>query len=639
MKASLQGKDNAIRKLKEKISQMKERRSEADRILDFNVLDFQNIELTEKDTALQETHVTFQGRGKKNLEVAFRKHSCYVRNEDGVELLKGSHDSNLYTIFVEDMIKSSPICLLSKASRNKSRLWHRRLNHLNFGTINDLARKDLVRGLPRLKFEKDHLYSTCQLGKSKKYTHKPKSENTIVEVLHTLHMELRGPMRVRSINGKKYILVIVDDYSRFTWVKYIRTDNGTEFVNQVMTEYYENVGIFHQKSILRTPQQNKVIERWNQTLVEAARTMLIFSKALMFLWAKTIATAFFGALCYPTNDNEDLAKLKETTDIRIFIGYAPNRKGYRIYNKRTRRIMEIMHIQLDELTEQMALVHIGTGPEPILLTPGQISSGLYLEPPNVERPIPLAFAVQVPVVSPGVAAGPTIKDNPFTQTKNDPFVNVFTPKPSSKESSSGDFLLADSNQVIQPHNHLGKWSKDHLKDNIIGNPSHPISTRKQLATDSLWCLYNSILSKVKPKNVKSTMDEACWFEAIQEGIYEFDRLQIWELVPKLDCVMIIALKCIYKVKLDEYGDVLKNKARLVAKGYRQEEGIDFEESFAPVARIEAIRIFIANAASKSMVIYQMDVKTAFLNSELKQEVYVSQPKGFVDQIIQHTSII
>ncbi|GJR28303.1 retrovirus-related pol polyprotein from transposon TNT 1-94 [Tanacetum coccineum] len=117
---------------------------------------------------------------------------------------------------------------------------------------------------------------------------------------------------------------------------------------------------------------------------------------------------------------------------------------------------------------------------------------------------------------------------------------------------------------------------------------------------------------------------------MQDEIYEFDRLQVWELVPQPDCVMIIALKWIYKVKLDEYGDVLKNKARLVAKGYRQEEGIDFEESFAPVARIEAIWIFIANAASKNMTIYQMDVKTAFLNGELKEEVYVSQPEGFVD---------
>ncbi|GKA36657.1 retrovirus-related pol polyprotein from transposon TNT 1-94 [Tanacetum coccineum] len=138
-----------------------------------------------------------------DLEVAFRNHSCYVRNTDGVELIKGSRGSNLYTILVEDMMKSSPICLLSKASKNKSWLWHQCLNHLNFGTIHDLARKDLVRGLPRLKFEKDHLCSACQLGKSKKHTHTPKAENTNLEVLNTLHMDLCGPMRVQTINGKK----------------------------------------------------------------------------------------------------------------------------------------------------------------------------------------------------------------------------------------------------------------------------------------------------------------------------------------------------------------------------------------------------------------------------------------------------
>ncbi|GJX89259.1 retrovirus-related pol polyprotein from transposon TNT 1-94 [Tanacetum coccineum] len=162
-----------------------------------------------------------------DIEVAFRKHSCYVRTKYGVDLLKGSWGSNLYTISVEDMMKSSSIYLLSKASKNKSWLWYRQLNHLNFGTINDLARKDLVRGLPRLKFEKDHLCSAYQLGNSKKYTYKPKSENTIMEVLHTLHVDLCRPMRVQSINGKKYILVIVDDYSRFTWVKFLRSKDET----------------------------------------------------------------------------------------------------------------------------------------------------------------------------------------------------------------------------------------------------------------------------------------------------------------------------------------------------------------------------------------------------------------------------
>ncbi|GKD78335.1 retrovirus-related pol polyprotein from transposon TNT 1-94 [Tanacetum coccineum] len=164
-----------------------------------------------------------------DLEVAFRKHSCYVRDTNGVELIKGSRGSNLYTILVEDMMKSSPICLLSKAPKNKSCntkknriLSAKSVNKKQLpdqsrkSVINDLARKDLVRGLPRLKFEKDHLCSACQLGKSKKHTHKPKTENTNLEVLNTLHMDLCGPMRVQTINGKKYILVIVDDYSRFT---------------------------------------------------------------------------------------------------------------------------------------------------------------------------------------------------------------------------------------------------------------------------------------------------------------------------------------------------------------------------------------------------------------------------------------
>nr|GEV05429.1 hypothetical protein [Tanacetum cinerariifolium] len=149
----------------------------------------------------------------------FKKHSCYVRDTYSVELVKGSRGSNLYTISIEDMMKSSPICLLSKASKNKSWLWHHRLNHLNLCTINDLTKKDLVRGSPRLKFEKDHLCSACQLGKSKKYTHKPKAKNTNLEVLHTLHMDLCGPMRVQTINGKKCILVIVDDYSRTSFVE------------------------------------------------------------------------------------------------------------------------------------------------------------------------------------------------------------------------------------------------------------------------------------------------------------------------------------------------------------------------------------------------------------------------------------
>ncbi|GKA38795.1 retrovirus-related pol polyprotein from transposon TNT 1-94 [Tanacetum coccineum] len=191
-----------------------------------------------------------------------------------VDLISGSRDTNLYTISLDDMLKTSPICLLSKASKTKSWLWHRRLSHLNFGTLNKLAKDGLAQGIPRFKFQKDHLCSACALGKSKKSSHQPKAEDSNQEKVYLLHMDLCGPMRVASINGKRYILVIVDDYSRFTWVRFlrtkdvapeaiikcikniqvrlnatvrnVRTDNGTKFVNQTLYEFYENVGISHQ---------------------------------------------------------------------------------------------------------------------------------------------------------------------------------------------------------------------------------------------------------------------------------------------------------------------------------------------------------------------------------------------------------
>ncbi|GKE97804.1 retrovirus-related pol polyprotein from transposon TNT 1-94, partial [Tanacetum coccineum] len=171
---------------------------------------------------------------------------------------------------------------------------------------------------------------------------------------------------------------------------------------------------------------------------------------------------------------------------------------------------------------------------------------------------------------------------------------------------------------------------DYPLENITGELDRPVSTRLQLHEQALFCYYDAFLTAVEPKTYKDALTQSCWIEAMQEELNEFERLEVWELVPRPDKVMVITLKWIYKVKLDELGGILKNKARLVARGYRQEEGIDFEESFAPVARLEAIRIFLAFAAHKNMVVYQMDVKTAFLNGNLREEVYVSQPDGFVD---------
>nr|GEU47099.1 Gag-Pol polyprotein [Tanacetum cinerariifolium] len=174
------------------------------------------------------------------------------------------------------------------------------------------------------------------------------------------------------------------------------------------------------------------------------------------------------------------------------------------------------------------------------------------------------------------------------------------------------------------------FTKDHPIDNVIGDPSRPVSNRQQLQVDALFYYFKAFLSSVEPKSYKDTLTESCWIEAMEEELNEFKCLEIWELVPRPNCIMVITLKWIYKVKLDDLGGVLKNKARLVARGYPQEEGIEFKESFALVVRLEATRIFIAFSAHMNMVVYQMDVKTMLLNGILCEEVYVSQPDGFVD---------
>nr|GEZ10523.1 hypothetical protein [Tanacetum cinerariifolium] len=393
---------------------------------------------------------------------------------------------------------------------------------------------------------RDHLCSACQLGKRKKHTHKPKAENTNLEVLNTHYMNLCGPMRVQTINGKKYILVIVDDYSRFTWVKflrsndetsevvikfitqiqvglnktvrYVRTDNGTEFVNHTMTDYYEQAVA----TACYTQNRSLIHTRHHKTPYELVHN-----------------------------------KKPNLTFFRVF-GLVPNPVPATPYAPPTNKELEILFQPMfDEYLEpsrakrpnspaQAVQVSVSSAGTPLSTTIDQDAPSPHISPSSL--------ALQSHSLPPGVVAeSHFMEDHNVAPVGHNPFVNVFAPEPHSEASSLGDISSTES-----------------------------------------------------PYNFKSAIIEDCWFKAMQDEIHEFNRLQVWELVPQPDCVMIIALKWIYKVKLDEYGDVLKNKARLVAKGCRQEEGIDFEESFAPMARIETIRIFITNAISRNMTVYQMD---------------------------------
>ncbi|GJY83810.1 retrovirus-related pol polyprotein from transposon TNT 1-94 [Tanacetum coccineum] len=393
----------------------------------------------------------------------------------------GFRDTNLYTISLDDMLKTSPICLLSKASKTKSWLWHRRLSNLNFA---------------------------CALGKSKKSSHQPKAEDTNQEKLYLLHMDLCGPMRVGSINEKKYILVIVDDYSRFSWVKFLRSKD--EAPDAII---------------------NIIVERRNLTLVEAARTI------------------------------EDLGKLNANADIGIFVGYAPAKKAFRIYNRRTRKIMETIHVTFDELTV-MASEQFGSGLGLQLLTPTTSSSGLV---PNI------------------------INQQPCNPPKRDDWDTLFQPL---FDEYFNPLTITDSTVLVP------------ATPSAVEIADSPISTS---------------IDQDAPSS-KSPKTPLFHDDPLHEFLHEDSTSQGSSSNVRP-----------YHTPFELIGRWTKDHPIANVIGVRQEEGIDFEESFSPVARIESIRIFVANAANKNMTIFQMDVKTAFLNGELKEEVYVSQPKGFVDQ--------
>ncbi|GJT42803.1 retrovirus-related pol polyprotein from transposon TNT 1-94 [Tanacetum coccineum] len=362
-----------------------------------------------------------------DLEVAFQKNTCFIRNLEGVDLLSGSRDTNLYPISLDDMLKTSPICLLSKASKTKSWLWHCRLSHLNFGTLNKLAKDGLAQGIPKLKFQK------------------------------------------------------------------------------IISMAFEQFGLGPELQCL--------------------------------------------------------------TPAKISSGFVPNTIPQQPCNPPNRD-------EWDRLFQPMF--------------------DEYFNPPTIAISlVPVAPAPRVVDIadSPVSPKTPHFHDDPLHE--------------SLYEDSTSHGLSSNLRPFHTPFKHLSRWTKDRLIANVIDDPSSSVSTRKQLKTNAMWCYFDAFLTSIEPKNFKQAMTKPSWIDAMQEEIHEFERLQVWELLPCPDKVMLIKLKW-------------------------KEKGINFKESFAPVARIEAIRIFIAIAANKNMTIFQMDVKMAFLNGELKKEVYVSQPEGFVD---------
>ncbi|GJY33217.1 putative ribonuclease H-like domain-containing protein, partial [Tanacetum coccineum] len=404
--------------------------------------------------------------------VAFCQHTYFIRNLEGVDLLTGSQGNNLYTLSLGDMIVSSPICLLSKASK------------ISPGFMAPDVCLDLK--------------LWCKFNPFK------------------LDMVLFETLR----------------------------------------EYLSRLTISHKPSVFALINKMVSLKRRNRTLIEAARTMLIYAKALLFLWAEAVATAcytqnrsiirlrhgktpyellhdklpdlsffhVFGALCYLKNDSGNLCKLQPKADIGIFIGYAPTKKAFRIYNQRTRRIIETIHVDFDELTA-MASEHSSSGPALHDMTPAIISSGLVPNPPPstpVDRLAPEVIAPIAEVVAPkpatsiGSPSSTTVdQDAPspnVAHMNNDPFFGILIPENDSEASSSSDVLPTVMHTAAPNSEYVTKWTKDHPLDNVISELGRPVSTRLQLHEQALFCYYDAFLTSVEPKNYKDALTQACWIE-------------------------------------------------------------------------------------------------------------------------------
>ncbi|GJT02001.1 retrovirus-related pol polyprotein from transposon TNT 1-94 [Tanacetum coccineum] len=561
------------------------------------------------------------------------KRVYYVKDLQGNDLLTGNRRNDLYTISLQETTSSTPICLMAKASPIQAWLWHQRLSHLNFDYINLLSKKDVMIGLPKLKYVKDQLCSYCE---------------------------------VASINGKKYILVIVDDYSRYTWtlflhskdetpevlkdflimiqrnlqalVIFVRTDRGTEFLKKTLNAFFKEEGIEHQTSTPRTPEQNGIAEAVATTCYTQNRSIIIPTHEKMTYHIindrKPSIKHFhiFGCTCYLTRDYENLDKMKEKGDSCILVGYSTQSKGYHVYNKRTRLIVESIHLRFDEIKEMLET------------SVANDTSGLVPQRQKVsdyDNPDPIPELQNVSPLADTTVPSQQELDLLFSPLY-DEFFNDGTSCVNKSSSPTYNSIQKDTHPstnihpTSEPSTHTNvhdEENNDHQAEftNPFCTPVQEHAESSSCNIDPEMCMFALTVSIVEPKNIKEAMDDSAWIEAMQEELHQFDRLQVWELVDKPFGKNVIKLKWLWKNKKDEDQTVIHNKARLVAKGYAQEEGIDFEESFAPVARLEAVRIFVAYAAHKSFPIYQMDVKTAFLNGPLKEEIHQS-PRGiFINQ--------
>ncbi|KAK1414838.1 hypothetical protein QVD17_30597 [Tagetes erecta] len=638
-------------------------------------------------------------------------------------VVKAPRDRDVYKLDMSQIdAETETTCLIAHASNDESQLWHRRLGHSNFRNMNRLVTGNHAVGIPSKKFSTTDLCPACLKGKQHRMSFKSKPENSISKPLQMLHMDLFGPTNVQSIGKKSYCLVIIDDFTRFSWVyflhvksetaellkefiikvenqldckvKILRSDNGTEFKNANVDLFCAEKGIARQFSAPRTPQQNGVAERKNRTLIEAARSMLADAKIPITFWDEAIATASFGCPVSILNLNDHLGKFESKSDDGFFLGYSSVSKAYRVFNSKTNTVIETINVTFLE----NSFPSVAHGPEWLFDLDSlskSFNSNLFDflgkarkesgdlgcfsddsdndEDGNLNSEYPFMSFHNPDHVKSSQAPGPSgsqedqesnnLEDDVNPQSSPNDGGSVQN-RPSSDPNvevipESFDYFINSPDQVpnFTPHvssilqdlpnlNHsnlesqvqggdipIHRIHKKHPVSQIIG-PLNQRTTRSQTEQANV-CLYSCFLSQVVPKNISEALQDNSWIEAMQEELLQFRKQEVWKLVDLPEGENAIGTRWLYKNKPDERGIVVRNKARLIAQGYTQEEGIDYEEVFAPVARLEAIRVFLAYASFMKFKVFQMDVKGAFLYGPITDDVYVKQPPGFEDPDYPH----
>ncbi|GJY85993.1 putative ribonuclease H-like domain-containing protein [Tanacetum coccineum] len=527
-------------------------------------LDFEDVYFV-KELKLNLFSVS-QMSDKKN-SVLFTDTECVVLSPD-VKLTDESHvllkvprKNNMYSVDLKNVVPQGGLtCLFAKATPYESNLWHRRLGHVNFKTMNKLVRGNLVRGLPSKLFEINQNCVACQKGKKHIASCKTKIVSSISQPLQMLHMDLFGLTFVKSLMKKMYCLVVTDDFSIENLidlkVKVIRCDNGTEFKNRVMNQFCEIKGIKRKFSIARTPQQNGVAKRKNRTLIEAARTI---KPALSFMRP-------FGCLVTIFNTINHL-------------GSGPN-----------------WLFEIDALTNSMNY-------KPVIV--GNQSNG---------------NACAKACDDAGKARMKTVPGKDYILLQMWPVDPLFFQN--LKESPDVGFKSSREEEKMDTQDPVNE-NEASGKDSKVPSTEEPREDQRvNQELDASINNTNNINTASDRNNTNNVNVVSLTVNAVVIKVNVVDLKTSIELLnmPELEDIN----------KKDERGIVIKNKARLVAQGYTQEEGIDYDEVFSPVARIKAIRLFLAYASFKDFVVYQMDVKSNFLYGKIKEEVYVCQPPGFED---------